>query len=104
MSWEAELTKLLKVLDPQVVLAVLILSEIVKRSLWKSMGWSRQWFLWVPILLAFPLTWVLWGVPEKVSWQSYVRQALFCGIGSDLLYRVIEPLLKRHLGAENHTD
>lgn len=97
MDWEAELLKLLRTADPQVILMVLFLSEITKKAMWQPLQWSKDIFLIVPVIWAFPLTWFLWGVGTGNTWQFFFWKSLSAGAIASLVYQLTEPIFKKRL-------
>ena len=98
MDWEQEIIKLVKYLNPQVILLVGVFSELIKRSVWKSLGWSKSYFWIVTLILSFPVMY-LFSFQDKMSWQLFTKNSLLAGGLMILLYdRAISPILRKYLG------
>lgn len=100
MDWEQEILKLIKFLNPQVVLIVGLLAEMLKRSVWHSLGWSKAYFWLVPLILSFPATY-LFSLSPKMSWQLFVKNSLLTGCLIILIFeRFVEPILGKYFKVE----
>ena len=98
MEWEQELLKLVKYTNPHIVLLVGVLTELIKRSFWKSFGWPSNYLWLVPLTLSFPALY-LFSFQDNPSWQLFVKNGLLTGCLMILLYdRAISPILQKYLG------
>ena len=92
IDWEKVLSGLIASVNPQVILAIMALTEIIKRSVWEMHGLSRAYLLYVPLALAPPLVW-MWGL-GITDLKAFSRQSLICGLAANLLYHSFEKKLK----------
>ena len=104
MDWEQEIMKLAKLLNFQLVLVVGLLTELLKRSVWHTLGWSKNYFWLVPLLLSFPANY-LFSFQAGASWQLFIKNSLLTGCLIILIYeRVIEPVARKYLNGGGGGD
>lgn len=96
MDWDQEILKLIRAMNPQTIVIVGVLTEGIKRSIWRSLAWSKSYLWLVPMCLAFPTTY-LFALQESMSWQILIKNSLLTGCLMILVYdRILQPILEKY--------
>ena len=96
MDWETEIWKWIKSINPQTIFVVGVIAEGLKRSIWHTLGWSKDYFWIVPFILAFPATYLL-SLPEHMSRYLFMKNSVLTGCLIILIYdKIIEPAINKY--------
>lgn len=85
---------LVKNADLQVILAVTILTFLVRRTFWTMTHAPVSWLCWFSILAAFPLT-ALLGASDEVRWggQYFAKAAINNGLAAVVVWLLFVPAI-----------